>query len=124
MTIEDQITRAIGVHGQWKFRLTEAIDTGASEFDPDTVKFDDRCEFGKWLHEETSAEERGGEHYRKIVELHAKFHTMASAILREAVAGDKDHARELIAAGSDYAALSSQMTLSLMDWKRSLAAAA
>ncbi|MEE9414046.1 MAG: CZB domain-containing protein [Acidimicrobiales bacterium] len=124
MTIEDQITRAIGVHGQWKFRLTQAVDTGASEFDPDVVKFDNRCEFGKWLHEEITPEEQVAGHYSHVVELHAKFHTLASNILREAVAGDKDHARELIASGSEYAALSSEMTLSLMAWKKSLAAAA
>ncbi len=123
-SVEDQITKAIGAHGQWKFRLVDAIGKGTSEFDPNNVQVDNKCEFGIWLHQEISPVDKSNSHYRTVVALHAKFHKLAAAILREAVNGQADKARKMIAPGSDYAQLSTEMTLTLMAWKKELALSA
>ncbi len=120
MSVEDQITKAIGAHGQWKFRLIDAIGKGTSEFDPENVKHDNRCEFGQWLYQGMSADEKANDHYRSIVEMHTAFHKIAANILNEATTGHQAEARELISRGSDYAELSTEMTLALMAWKKEL----
>lgn len=120
MSVEDQITKAIGAHGQWKFRLIDAIGKGSSEFDPENVKFDNRCEFGHWLHKGMSAEDRNNRHYTTIVEMHAAFHKIAANILREATTGNTSEAKRLIDRGSEYSDLSTEMTLALMAWKKEL----
>ena len=120
MSVEDQITKAIGAHGQWKFRLIDAIGQGTSEFDPENVKFDNKCEFGQWLHQGMSAEDRDNRHYAIIVEMHAAFHKIAANILREATTGNTSEAKRLIDRGSEYSDLSTEMTLALMAWKKEL----
>jgi hypothetical protein len=50
MDLKEQIKAAIGAHGLWKGRLTNAIDTGKSDWTVADVQSDYNCAFGKWLH--------------------------------------------------------------------------
>lgn len=114
--LKDQITAAIGAHSLWKGRLRSAIDTGTSEFDPTNVEPDNRCEFGKWLHETIDAANKGTPDYKDVRAMHAMFHKEAARILRLATTGKKDEARKLL--DGDYAKLSTQLVQKLSDWKR------
>ena len=113
---KDQITAAIGAHSLWKGRLISAIDTGTSEFDPANVDPDNRCEFGKWLHQTIDPASKASPDYVDIKSLHATFHKEAARILRLAVGGKKDEARTLL--NGDYAKMSTQLVQKLSEWKR------
>jgi len=117
MSLQDEISKAIGAHALWKKRLISAIDTGESDFAPEKVCTDNQCEFGKWLYGATitAADKTGGD-YDNVRKLHAEFHKIAADVLRLALSGKKAEARKLIDEGSRYAALSIELTRALLKW--------
>ena len=70
--------------------------TGKSDFDPEKVKVDNKCEFGLWLHYEIDAALQSDRHYEDAVKLHASFHRLAADILREATTGNQSKAAKLL----------------------------
>ncbi len=114
MAIQDEIKKAIGAHGLWKARLRGAIDTGKSEWPVDAVAKDNQCEFGRWIHSLPA----GGAHVAKVKDLHAKFHAEAASVLKLVEGGQKDAARQAIAAGSKFDRLTNDLTKELMEWSK------
>ena len=120
MSLQDEITKAIGAHGMWKARLKAAIDSGNSEFRPDQVCVDNLCDFGRWLYGSTIAPaEKAGQHYRVVLKCHAEFHKLAAEALGRALAGKKAEASMLINPGSRFANLSVELTTAMMAWAKS-----
>jgi hypothetical protein len=119
MISPDVIKRALGAHGMWKQRLKQAISTGSSEFKVENVRPDNLCDFGKWLISLTPAEQQSS-HYKSIKELHAKFHIEAAHVLGLAVKGQKQAATEALGHDSNYAKISTSLTLAMMDWESSI----
>jgi methyl-accepting chemotaxis protein len=112
------IDKAIAAHGLWKVRLRDAIHTGKSGFQAESVRRDDQCEFGKWL----SSLPRGVKETdigRQVVSCHAQYHQMVAHILEQAVSGRKQEAERAMESRGELAALSSQLTQAMMAWKES-----
>ncbi len=118
MTNVSIFEKAISAHAQWKRRLNEAIDSGASEWTVSDVKADDRCEFGEWLRNLPPVA-KTSERYRHLQSLHTDFHQAASDVLKLALAGKKDDARAAMSRGSHFNETSTQLVLTLGDWRRS-----
>lgn len=112
------IQLAIGIHGIWKKRLADAIETGKSEFKAEAVRQDALCEFGKWLHG-LPAQEREHQLWAKVHALHESFHRLAADVLEDALAGRKEKAAAAVAAGSEYHLTSMRLTAALMEWMQS-----
>lgn len=119
MSIEDEIVKGIGAHGKWKQRILTAIETGQSEWTPETVRQDDQCDFGKWLYS-CSNHDKTSPYYEKIKELHARFHTVAGGVLDMALTGNKAEAESAVNMNSEYRAVSGKLTSEMMTWKRNL----
>ncbi len=101
-----QIDNAIQVHTDWFLRLRRAIESGQSEFDPDIVKTDYNCVFGKWLYREVPQEYRSTAIYFEIKDLHARFHTAAGHVLLLALTGKKEQALQDLEAGTEIRKIS------------------
>ena len=116
--MQDQgaLDRGIAAHARWKYRLFQAVKTGKSEWTVAGVRAAGQCEFAKWL-SSLSPTEKASEHYVKVKDLHAQFHEVASEVLALALSGDKQRAEEAIALDSRFTAVSSSLTLAIMDWK-------
>ncbi len=123
MSHEETITSAIGSHGLWKSRLADAVATGRSDFDPDEVRPDNRCEFGQWLHHDLDSAHKVDDYFKDALSMHANFHRLASEILREATTGNQSKAAKMITRDSEYGKLSVELTLALMAWRKEFAAA-
>ena len=120
MSIKDEITKAVGAHGLWKSRLSQAINTGASEFDPAKVCRDDQCDFGKWIYGTTlTADDKKNPLYATVKKLHATFHTIAADVLRLALGGTKDEAQKLMEVTGRYGQASTELTQAMMKWRNS-----
>jgi len=119
MIDRDQLDKAIAAHGFWMIHLRKAVEQGTSEFQPETVTRDDRCEFGAWFHG-LPQEDRFTERWRTVRDLHAEFHKEAARVLGLALGGRKSDARAALAADGSFARVSDELTLALMAWKRSL----
>jgi hypothetical protein len=116
MALEDEIVKAIGAHAVWKMRLKAAIDTGQSEFQVAVVQQDNQCPFGKWLYA-AQANVRASADYKKVQEMHARFHREAASVLELALKGNKAEAEKRMAVGGAFAQLSSELIAAMTAWK-------
>lgn len=121
--LSDQLFNALRAHAAWKLRLVQAIETGTSEFQVDTVRVDNACPFGQWLYGGIGADARRSPNYEKVRGLHATFHREAAGVLALAVGGRTAEARTAMEIGRDFNRASSQLTLALTAWQESLASA-
>jgi len=115
----NQITQAIGAHGQWKRKLEDAIESGQSAVNVATASRDDACQFGKWLHS-LEAEARGQPRVKRVCELHADFHREAGHVLDLALRGEKEQAHRCMKVGSRFAQTTAALTDEMTRWKASL----
>lgn len=120
MSIPEQIDSAVIAHSEWKVRLRQAIETGESEHSPLDVSADNKCAFGKWLHDELDSSGRTSSHYRDVVQLHADFHKEAGSILKQALQGESEQAQERLGLMSEFSSISSKLISSLKNWKDSI----
>lgn len=119
--MKDEINAAIAAHSQWKVRLKGAIDTGKLDVPIGTIRVDDQCAFGKWLHGDTlPAEVKASPHYAKVRELHARFHQVAAAVAEAALAGRKAEAEASMGITGEYGRASADLTRAMMDWLASV----
>ena len=115
-----QIDRALGAHGAWKLRLKTAIRTGRIDARPADVACDNLCEFGKWLHgPQIDQQTRSGMPYQVVRRLHAEFHRCAGQTLKEAAAGNKELAQNLLE--GEFTQRSETLGRALAKWRREVA---
>ena len=109
----NEISAAIQAHARWTFHLQDAIQSGRSEFTPETVAADDQCDFGKWLYSRMGSANGDTALFTQIKELHAQFHQQTGKVLSLALSGGADKAALLIANGSEYKRLSEELISAL-----------
>ncbi|MCF6359818.1 MAG: CZB domain-containing protein [Cyclobacteriaceae bacterium] len=117
--IIQNIDKAIASHGMWKMRLKNAIQTQTSEFDVAFVRVPNNCEFGKWLDKDRMVLSRYPV-FNQIVQLHKDLHIETAVIMQMALARKAAEATARIAVGSNFASISSKLTIAMMGWKREL----
>lgn len=123
MIHKEEITKAIGAHGMWKTRLTQAIETGKVEATVETVRMDNQCAFGKWLYGASlDMNDKKSPHYEEVRKLHAKFHQVAAQVIELASVGKKREALQLMGLEGEYTKASSTLTASMSAWLKSMAA--
>ena len=109
---------AIKAHAQWKLRLELYLSGDSSEqLDPATVRRDDLCALGQWIHSPTTTVADQTEFFA-LKDTHAKFHRAVSAIIKAAQRGLPDPSA--IEAGSEYASLSLSIITQLKNMQRRL----
>ena len=114
-----QIDAAITAHDEWKARLLAAIESGSSEFQPETVRADHLCEFGKWF-DSLGKESRGSLHVERVGALHAQFHEAAARVLDLALTGHRAQALTSLGFGSDYTRASVLLVDEMQLWRAEL----
>ena len=114
-----EIDKAIATHALWKDRLRMTIESSRIDTPVDSVRRDDQCDFGKWLHGATlSASDKAAPPYLTVVDLHARFHQTAARVVQLALTGRKSEAETMMVIDGEYAAVSDQLTRALTDWKK------
>jgi hypothetical protein len=117
--MKDAIKKAIGAHGMWKARLKGAIDHGKIEIPVATIRVDNQCEFGKWLYGATiPANVKASEHYKKVKELHAHFHSVAAIVADHALSGQRADAEKMLTAEFDPASI--KLSKEMLEWQKEL----
>lgn len=117
MAMVEALDKAVSAHSAWKTHLRLAIMNGSSDFEPATVKCDDKCEFGKWLYSAAlSNSERALMPYKVVNRLHAEFHKCAACVLTYAIGGRTEDAADLMAGSFDEC--SQRLTIAIGKWKR------
>lgn len=118
MSLEQQITAAVGAHGLWKGRLRAAVDSGKCDIAVNVARDDNQCNFGKWLHgPEIDAAAKQSKGYGTCVELHRRFHYAAAEILSLALEGRKQEAAAALGGEREFSKVSADLTRAMMAWK-------
>ena len=111
-----QIDAAIIAHDQWKARLLAAVEAGSSEFQPDQVRADELCGFGRWL-SSVGPDLKGSLHYQRVRDLHARFHRAAADVLKLALGGKGPRALTSLEFGSEYVSASVLLVDEMELWR-------
>ena len=118
MSIDSQITSAVGAHSQWKSRLRAAIASGTCDMPDNVARDDHQCAFGKWLHgTEIDATIKKSKHWETCAELHRRFHIAAAGVLSLAIAKKKQEASKALEDDQEFSKLSFELTKAMMAWK-------
>jgi hypothetical protein len=117
MKMKEEIKNAVGSHGKWKGKLKKAIETGKIDTLLSTVRADDECDFGKWLHGLSTAQrEKHADNYQKVQALHAAFHEQASRVVQLAQAGNKAGATKMLDLNGGFTVTSGDLTTAMLAW--------
>jgi methyl-accepting chemotaxis protein len=115
------ISDAIGAHGMWKGRLKLAIESGKSELPVESIRTDNHCVFGQWLHGSTlTSADKASPHFKTVRDRHAEFHRTAARVVELAMSGDKTEASKMMSFNGEFTAISAKLTAAMMEWKKSL----
>lgn len=121
MESRHELDKAIGAHGMWKARLTQAVEKGHIDTPPGTIRMNNQCDFGKWLTGQTiTPQEKASQHYKTVAALHTQFHQVAAQVAEAAMAGKKTEAQDLMGPNGEYTKVSSRLTAAMMEWKKSI----
>ena len=95
-TVKFSFTQAIDAHNKWKTRLVNYLAGRSDEqLDVKVVSCDDKCDLGKWIHNDAKKHAHLAE-YKKLKETHAAFHQSVGAIVERAQANKNDEARAML----------------------------
>ncbi|GAB4442956.1 MAG: hypothetical protein OHK0011_25280 [Turneriella sp.] len=116
LELNDQLNAALVAHGEWKFRLAKGIETGCKHLEPDKIRTDNQCVFGKWLYSDATAPHRSSSHYEEVRKLHAEFHREAAAVVELCHRGQIDSAKQALE--GSYATISNRLVEAVRAWLR------
>lgn len=108
---------AIGKHAEWKLKFRSAISKKES-MDAETIKKDNCCELGKWLHGEAKTKFGRLVSHTDCVQKHAVFHTEAGKVAIAINAKKYVEAEAMINAGTTFAQASSAVGVAIMKLKK------
>lgn len=106
-------------HLKWKTRLRNSIRTG-EQFDVATVRRDDCCALGQWLH---GAGKRGWGHrpaFTHLLGCHAQFHQVAAQVAEVANQGNQAKVQHLLEAGSAFSSATQSTVVALKSFNTDL----
>lgn len=114
------LTHASQAHADWKVKLRLAISK-RERLDIITIKADNCCELGKWLHGEARTRYSTLKSYAECKQRHASFHQEAGAVAEAINRGDYAKAEQMLDAGTPYAAASSAVGSAILGLKKEAA---
>jgi hypothetical protein len=114
-----EINAAIVAHDEWKARLLAAIQAGSSDLEPDQIRADHLCAFGKWLYS-VGPDLKASLHYERVCDLHARFHNAAADVLALAIDGKGPQALTSLEFGSEYVNASVLLVDEMEFWRAEL----
>jgi methyl-accepting chemotaxis protein len=121
LPIETALTleRAFAAHQQWKVKLQESVNARAT-LDVSTIRRDDCCELGKWLHTDARASYGHKPEFKNLLAKHAGFHLVASVVAGIINTKQYDEAAAMLQDYSLFSTASTEVGMAIMALKKSL----
>lgn len=98
MNLDDAIQK----HAEWKVKFRSAINKKET-MDAETIRKDNCCELGKWLHGEGQKQIGSTPTFTALVSKHAAFHRTAGKVADAINAKQYDAAEKMLDSGTEYA---------------------
>lgn len=121
MSLKRELQSAITMHSMWKAKLDECTETGIFDMLPDMVEKDNECFFGKWLYgNKISPDIRSSAEYKRVQEIHARFHQVAAEVVRLSLSGERNKAQEIMSPTGQYTLVTNELVNQLFAWAEKL----
>lgn len=117
------VSKAMAAHAEWKIKLRTGIANG-SVFDVATVRADNCCDLGRWLHGEGRRQFAGVAAFEGCLSSHRAFHLEAAKVADLINRKQMAEAEALLLPGKPYAEASTAVGVALLRLKRHLDVAA
>jgi methyl-accepting chemotaxis protein len=111
--------KAVDAHRAWKVTLSTAL-AEHTQLDAATIRCDDRCALGQWLHGEGSARFASRPHFVRLLQQHAEFHEAAAEVAAAVNQQASARAETLLGSGSRFATASTQTVSAIVQLQREL----
>ncbi|GAB4472975.1 MAG: hypothetical protein OHK0044_16910 [Burkholderiaceae bacterium] len=113
--------KAVEAHRAWKVKLRQAI-SGKEKLDAATIKRDDCCPLGKWLHGEGRGRWGTRPAFVNLLDKHREFHLAAGEVAETINRGAYERAESLLGGGSRFAEASNTTVAAIQRAQRELRA--
>jgi methyl-accepting chemotaxis protein len=119
LVVETTLTleRAFAAHQQWKAKLQESVSARAT-LDVSTIRRDDCCELGKWLHSDARVNYGHKPEFKSLLAKHASFHLVASVVAGIINTKQYDEATAMLQDYSLFSTASADVGMAIMALKR------
>jgi methyl-accepting chemotaxis protein len=123
LVLETALTleRAFAAHQQWKVKLQESVAARA-ELDVATIRRDDCCELGKWLHSDARTHYGHKPEFKNLLAKHASFHLVASVVAGIINTKKYEEATAMLQDYSLFSTASADVGMAIMALKRASSA--
>jgi hypothetical protein len=111
---------AVSKHSKWKIKLRRYLEQQDGSLHPDEVKLDQNCYLGHWIYGEGARYSLLPE-YKKLKFEHARFHVVASDLVRKANSGEPVSEQTAPCANSEFSMSSSSVIIAILAVKKKLA---
>jgi methyl-accepting chemotaxis protein len=112
------LDNAIKAHADWRSKLRQAAQQH-EQLDGDTIRRDDCCELGKWLHGAGASGKCGrAPSFSALIQAHQKFHVAAGQVAQTINQGDSARAQEMLGSGTPFSDASSVVTRLIVQLKK------
>lgn len=111
------IDSAISKHAEWKLKFRSAISK-KDVMDAETIKKDNCCDLGKWLHGEAKGKFGSLASYTECLSKHAVFHNEAGKVAIAINAQKYTEAEAMLNSGTAYTAASNAVGTAIMRLKK------
>ena len=110
---------AIKAHAQWRTKLRDAAKKH-QQLDADTIRRDDCCELGRWLHGKGQGSYGALPAFQSLVEKHRDFHEVAGAIAQTINRGNYADAEQALEGNTPFSQASSAVGAAIIQLRNSL----
>lgn len=119
LTMSDfDFNAALKAHAEWKTKLRDAI-ANKETLDEHKIAKDDVCPLGAWLHDKDTTNNFAHlSNYRECKKMHTNFHKEAAKIAKEINNKNYDKAQQMLATGSEYSSISTDIALCIHQLKQ------
>ncbi|MES2928524.1 MAG: CZB domain-containing protein [Pseudomonadota bacterium] len=110
---------AIKAHAQWRTKLRDAAKKH-QQLDADTIRRDDCCELGRWLHGKGQGSYGALPAFQSLLDKHRDFHEVAGAIAQTINRGNYADAEQALAGNTPFSQASSAVGAAIIQLRNSL----
>jgi methyl-accepting chemotaxis protein len=114
------LDRAYAAHQQWKIKLQDSV-AARTVLDVATIRRDDCCELGKWLHSDGRSAYGHKPEFKNLLAKHASFHLVASVVAGIINTKKYDEATAMLQDFSLFSTASADVGVAIMALKRAAA---
>jgi Chemoreceptor zinc-binding domain len=113
--------QAIAAHSTWKSKLRSYLSKPDGSLKPADVSADNKCPLGQWIYTDGPRYSKMPE-YANLKSEHARFHKIASDVVRRADSGQSVSEETALGANSEFSKASSAVVVAILAMKRQVPA--